>query len=71
MSENSYGNFAEPKAPFSSRRSESVVVSALERCEELEKDLLICIRLLYKEEKYKGWCEKNYEKYVKKLKGEE
>lgn len=37
--ETNYGNFAEPRAPFSSRRSEDVVLSALKRCEELESEL--------------------------------
>ena len=70
MSNDTYGNFAEPKAPFSSRRSESVVVSALEKCEQLEKDLLNCIRLIYKQEKYKEWCETNYPNIVEKLRRE-
>ena len=39
MNENNYGNFAEPKEPVSSRRSESVVLTALKRCEELEQQL--------------------------------
>ena len=39
MNENNYGNFAEPKEPASSRRSESVVLTALKRCEELEQQL--------------------------------
>lgn len=68
MSENDYGNFAEPKAPFSSRRSEKVVVSALEKCEQLEKDLLDCVRIIYKQADYKEWCEKNYPEIVKKIK---
>lgn len=67
MSENNYGNFAEPKAPFASRRSEEVVVSALEKCELLEKELLDCLRILYRFPEYQEWCEVNYPNFVKKL----
>ena len=72
-----YGNFAEPKAPFASRRSEEVVLKAIQRCEELEDrvmgleaELFECVRIIYKNADYQRWCEANFPKIVKKLRGE-
>ena len=39
MNETNYGNFAEPKENFCSRRGEDVLLTALKRCEELEERL--------------------------------
>ena len=39
MNETNYGNFAEPKQPKVSKRSEDVVLSAIKRCELLELKL--------------------------------
>lgn len=39
MNETNYGNFAEPKEDFCSRRGEDVLLTALKRCEELEERL--------------------------------
>ena len=39
MNETNYGNFAEPKQPKVSKRSEDVVLSAINRCELLELKL--------------------------------
>lgn len=39
MNETNYGNFAEPKENFCSRRGEDVLLTALKRCEELEQQL--------------------------------
>ena len=36
---NNYGNFAERKESFSSKRGESVLLSAIDRCEQLESEL--------------------------------
>lgn len=43
-----YGNFAEPKAKTGSKRSEDVLLTALERCEQLEERLEACCRLVGK-----------------------
>lgn len=46
MNETNYGNFAEPKETFCSRRGEDVLLTALKRCEELEQQLQrACIML--------------------------
>ena len=75
--ETNYGNFAEPKAPFASRRSEEVVLLAVKRCEELEDkvmgleaELFECVRIIYKNPDYQRWCEANFPEIVKKLRGE-
>ena len=39
MNENNYGNFAEPKETYCSKRSEDVLLTALKRCEQLEEEL--------------------------------
>lgn len=43
-----YGNFAEPKIETGSKRSEDVLLTALERCEQLEQRLEECCRLVGK-----------------------
>ena len=39
MNETNYGNFAEPKETACSKRSEEVLLTAIERCEDLENAL--------------------------------
>lgn len=41
-----YGNFAEPKVKTGSKRSEDVLLTALERCEQLEERLEEACRLI-------------------------
>lgn len=50
MTENKtfYGNFAEPKESFCSKRSEDVLLTALKRCEELENKLNTTCQLIGK-----------------------
>lgn len=67
MNEQNYGNFAEPKETFCSKRSEDVLLTALKRCEELENKLTMACQLLGKlniqlQEK---------EDFIKMLRGEE
>ena len=48
MTENdlNYGNFAEPKEEKTSKRSEDVLLTAIERCEKLENQLKLAIKCL-------------------------
>lgn len=43
-----YGDFAEPKVEIGSKRSEDVLLTALERCEQLEQRLEEACRLIGK-----------------------
>jgi hypothetical protein len=43
-----YGNFVEPKAKTGSKRSEDVLLTALERCEQLEQRLEEACQLIGK-----------------------
>ena len=44
--ETDYGNFAGPKREQISHRSEDVVLTAIERCEELTKELEIAYQII-------------------------
>lgn len=44
MNEQNYGNFAEPKETFCSKRSDEVLLSTIEKCEQLEKELVDAAR---------------------------
>lgn len=41
-----YGDFTEPKENKTSKRGESVVLTALKRCEQLESELEIAVKLI-------------------------
>lgn len=66
---NTYGDFTEPKEPRTSRRSEEVVIRAVERCEKLCDELFKCVKLLYTHPEHKEFCEENYPEFIEKLKG--
>ena len=46
MQENNYGNFEEPKEPFKTIRKTDVLLEAIQKCEDLMKELqLACLRI--------------------------
>lgn len=67
MNENNYGNFAEPKESFCSKRSEDVLLTALTRCEELENKLNLACQLIGK----LNVKLQEREDFIKLLRGEE
>lgn len=46
MNENDYGNFAGPKDRHISHRSEDVVLTAIQRCEELTAKLELAYKII-------------------------
>lgn len=65
MNETNYGNFAEPKEDFCSRRGEDVLLTALKRCEELEERLNRACQMVGKLEVEL----KQKEKFIEMLRG--
>ena len=46
MQENNYGNFEEPKEPFKTIRKTDVLLEAIQKCEDLMKELNdACVRI--------------------------